>query len=149
MGQRASVGEDGRDLFAPRIYYFHPLLAGPRPSWPGQLHRCREMGFDCVLAAPLFAPGVAGDLFLTGDHERPHPAVEDSLDADQLIAELARDCRDAGLNLFLDIVLGRVANNAGVTQSHPGWFRDGNANGHAVDPRNPLPAPAAAYLRFD
>ncbi|HEY5047743.1 MAG TPA: alpha-1,4-glucan--maltose-1-phosphate maltosyltransferase [Rhizomicrobium sp.] len=149
MGQRASVGEDGRDLFAPRIYYFHPLLAGPRLSWPWQLRRCRDMGFDCVLTAPLFAPGAAGDLFLTGDHERPHPAIEDSLDADQLINELARDCRDAGLNLLLDIVLGRVANNAGVTQSHPGWFRDGNANGHAVDPRNALPAPAAAYLRFD
>lgn len=81
----------------PEFYYFHPLLAGPRMSWPGQLQRCRDMGFDCVLTAPLFAPGTAGDLFLTGDHERPHPAIEDLLDADQLIAELARACRDAGL----------------------------------------------------
>ena len=118
-------------------------------SWPGQLQRCRDMGFDCVLTAPLFAPGTAGDLFLTGDHERPHPAIEDSLDADQLIAELARACRDAGLNLFLDIVLGRVANDADVARSHPDWFLDGSANGHAVDPRSTLPAPAAAYLRFD
>jgi starch synthase (maltosyl-transferring) len=149
MGQSVSVGEGGRNLFAPRIYYFHPLLAGPRRSWPVHLERCRAMDFEYVLTAPLFAPGAAGDLFLTADHDKPHPAIEQSLDADQLIAELARECRDAGLSLLLDIVVGRVANDAGVTQAHPDWFRDTSANGHAVDPRSALLAPAAAYLCFD
>ena len=148
MGQRASVGEGGRDLFAPRIYYFHPLLAGPRTSWPLHLRRCRDMGFEYVLTAPLFAPGGSGDLFLTADHEKPHPAIERSLNADQLIAQLVRDCRDAGLKLLLDLVLGRVANDANVTQSHPEWFVEGNATGHPLDPRSTLPAPAAAYVRF-
>ena len=149
MSQRASVGLGGREPFAPRIYYFHPLLAGPRESWPLHFERCRAMGFDHVLSAPLFTPGTAGDLFLTADHERPHPAIERSLDADRLIAELARQCRTVGLSLVLDIVVGRVANDAEVTQAHPDWFRDASANGHAVDPRSTLPAPAAAYLSFD
>jgi starch synthase (maltosyl-transferring) len=149
MGQRAGVGEAGRNLFAPRIYYFHPLLAGPRTSWPLHLERCRAMGFDYVLTAPLFAPGAAGDLFLTADHDKPHPAIEQSLDADQLIEELARRCRDAGLGLLLDIVVGRLADDADLTRLHSDWFRDTSANGHAVDPRSTLPAPAAAYLRFD
>jgi starch synthase (maltosyl-transferring) len=149
IGHRANVGEGSRNPFAPRIYYFHPLLAGPRSSWPLHLQRCRDMGFDYVLAAPLFAPGAAGDMFLTADHERPHPAIERSLDADELIAEFARECQDTGLNLLLDVVLGRVANDASVMQSRPDWFIDGSANGHAVDPRNTLPTPAAAYLRFD
>src|SRR5579872_3054634 len=148
MGQRASVVEGDRDLFAPRIYYFHPLLAGPRISWPLHLQRCRAMGFEYVLTAPLFAPGAAGDLFLTADHEKPHPAIEQSLNADQLIAELAENCRDAGLELLLDLVLGRVASDASVTQSHPEWFADDVITGHPVDPRSALPAPAAAYLRF-
>lgn len=148
MGQRANVGESGRDLFAPRIYYFHPLLAGPRTSWARHLRRCRAMGFEYVLTAPLFAPGAAGDLFLTGDHEKPHPAIEQSLNADQLIAALAQHCRDAGLKLLLDLVLGRVADDASVTQLHPEWFIAGNATGHALDPRSTLPAPAAAYMRF-
>ena len=132
----------------PEFYYFHPLLAGPRISWPLHLQRCRAMGFEYVLTAPLFAPGAAGDLFLTADHEKPHPAIEQSLNADQLIAELAENCRDAGLKLLLDLVLGRVASDASVTQSHPEWFADDVITGHAVDPRSALPAPAAAYLRF-
>ncbi len=148
MGQRANVGESGRDLFAPRIYYFHPLLAGSRTSWPLHLRRCRAMGFEYVLTAPLFAPGAAGDLFLTGDHEKPHPAIEQSLNADQLIAALAQHCRDSGLKLLLDLVLGRVADDASVTQLHPEWFIAGNATGHALDPRSTLPTPAAAYMRF-
>ena len=122
MVQRAGVGEVSREPFAPRIYYFHPFLAGPRTTWPLQLQRCRAMGFDHLLTAPLFAPGAAGDLFLTADHDRAHPAIEQSLDADQLIAEMARQCRNAGLGLLLDIVIGRVANDAALTQSHPDWF---------------------------
>ena len=107
------------------------------------------MGFNHVLTAPLFAPGAAGDLFLTADHDRPHPAIERSVDADQLIGELARECHDAGLGLLLDIVIGRVASDARLTESHPDWFADAGVNGHAVDPRSTLPEPAAAYLRFD
>ncbi len=149
MGHRESVGESRRGLFAPRIYYFHPLSAGPRSVWPQYLRHYREMGFDHLLTAPLFAPGAAGDLFLTADHDRIHPAIDDSLGADQAIAELARDCRTAGLNLLLDIVVGRIAQDAGVVQSHPEWFSSDKINGRVVDPRSALPQPAAAYLRFD
>jgi len=52
--KRFSEGNQSRELFAPRIYYFHPLLAGDRASWPHHLQRCQEMGFDHVLTAPLF-----------------------------------------------------------------------------------------------
>jgi hypothetical protein len=61
------------EFVAPKIYYFHPLLAGPPGTWPAHLSRCRESGFDHIVSAPLFAPGKAGDLFLTADHESAHP----------------------------------------------------------------------------
>ena len=54
-----------RNHFAPRIYYFHPLLAGAPSSWAQHLGRCEDMGFDHVLLAPIFAPGTDGDIFLT------------------------------------------------------------------------------------
>jgi starch synthase (maltosyl-transferring) len=149
MGHGASVGEGRCELFAPRIYYFHPLLAGPRSSWPKQLRRCRDLGFDHVLTAPLFAPGATGDLFLTADHEKGHPAIDGTLGADRLVADFARQCRDAGLTLLIDLVLGRVARDAGLVQAHPDWFSARSRNGHAVDPRSMLPQPTAAYLRFD
>ena len=34
--------------FAPKIYYIHPLLAGPLGSWQQHLRRVQEMGFDTV-----------------------------------------------------------------------------------------------------
>jgi starch synthase (maltosyl-transferring) len=136
------------ESFSPRIYYFHPLLAGARPSWARHLRRCRQMGFDHVLSAPLFAPGGPGDIFLTADHAKLHPAIDPALSADEGMNALAEACREFGLHLLLEIVLGRVARDAKVVQSHPAWFT-GRANGHAVDPRGKLHQPAAAYLRFD
>ncbi len=149
MGHDASVGEGRRETFAPRIYYFHPLLAGPRSSWPRLLRRCRELGFDHVLTAPLFAPGATGDLFLTADHEKVHPALDGSLAADEFTADFARQCRDAGLNLLVDLVVGRVARDACLVLLHPDWFSAHSCNGQTVDPRGALPEPAAAYLRFE
>ena len=97
------------DHFAPRIYYFHPLLAGARSSWPQHLNRCRDMGFDHVLLAPVFAPGADGDIFLTADHDRVNPAVAHSLAVDQMVEDFARACRERGLSLFLDVVIGELA----------------------------------------
>jgi starch synthase (maltosyl-transferring) len=104
------------------------------------------MGFDHLLTAPLFAPGASGDMFLTADHEKAHPAFGNSLSIDRLTAGLAQDCRDLGLNLLLDVVLGRVAQDAAVVRAHPEWFSAGMADGH-IDPRHP-PQAAAAYLHF-
>lgn len=57
------------------IYYLHPLLAGLPSTWHSHFARCRKMGFDSVLIAPPFLPGVGGDIFLTRDHQLLHPAL--------------------------------------------------------------------------
>src|SRR6202034_3591378 len=49
-----AVTDESRELFTPKIYYFHPLLAGPCASWSRHLRRARDMGFDHLLTAPLF-----------------------------------------------------------------------------------------------
>jgi len=144
-----AVTNDYRELFAPKIYYFHPLLAGPRTSWSRHLRRARDMGFDHLLTAPLFAPGRDGDIFLTGDHDKVHPALEETRSAVEIIGELGTICRQAGLKLFADVVVGRVAPDARVAQDQPGWFHISNSTGERVDPRSPLRQTEAAYLRFD
>src|SRR5205823_3291600 len=92
--------------FAPNIYYFDPLLAGPRRSWPVHLRRCKALGFNHVVSAPLFDPGESGDLFLASDHERANPGIE-------RLARLARAgaagfrCEDPGAmpaNLWRHVV---------------------------------------------
>jgi len=146
--KRCSQLNQSRELFAPKIYYFHPLLAGDRVSWPHHLRRCRDMQFDHLLTAPLFAPGGDGNIFLTGDHERVHAAIDGAVDADAFVAGFAETCRQHGLSLLVDVVLGRVAPHADVTKSAPGWFHVDEPT-RRVDPRSSLRQLNAAYVRFD
>ena len=147
--KRFSEVNQSRELFAPRAYYFHPLLAGDRACWPHHLQRCREMQFDHLLTAPLFAPDADGNIFLASDHQRVHPAIDGSQDADVFIAGFAEICRQHGLRLLIDIVVGRVAPHADVARSAPGWFHIDEPTGLRVDPRSSLRQPDAAYARFD
>jgi starch synthase (maltosyl-transferring) len=135
--------------FAPRIYYFHPLLAGARRYWPQHVKRCRDMGFDHVLVAPIFAPGTDGDIFLTADHDLTNPAIERSLAVDAVVEEFARSCHALGLGLLLDIVVGEVACDAALAQSAASWFFPGGPTSSHIDPRQARLSAHAAYPRFD
>jgi len=138
-----------RESFAPKIYYFHPILAGSRATWPAHLRRCRDLNFDHVLSAPLFAPGEAGDLFLTADHDRVHPAVEKSLPLQQVVEEFARACQANGLRLFIDVVPGYVAADAAIVKATPEWFHRPDTETGPIDPRSSRRLSGAAYARFD
>ncbi len=136
-------------MAAPKIYHLHPLVAGPLQEWPRHLVRCRAMGFDSVGSAPLFAPGAAGDIFLTGDHDSLHPALGFTGAADDGIARLAQTCAEHDLRLILDLVPDRVAIDAVLRTREPGWFTDGNDVGDSPDPRRRRPPPDTAEAQFD
>jgi starch synthase (maltosyl-transferring) len=133
-----------------KIYYLHPLLAGPLANWQPHLERARRMGFGHLATPPLFAPGGTGEIFLAADHEGAHPALGIEASADEAVARVAEMCRGHGLGLFLDIVLDRVANEGALANSPRPWFRSARlAEDPAPDPRS-APAPAnAVYARFD
>src|SRR5882757_6051904 len=95
--------------FTSKIYYLHPRLAGPLVSWPRHLERARDLGFDRLCIAPVFAPGAIGDVFLAADLEAAAPMLGTVGTADQAVAEIAALCRRYGLALLLDIVLDRLA----------------------------------------
>lgn len=134
-----------QQVFAPRLYYFNPLLAGPRAGWSRHLDRCHELGFDGVLTAPLFAPDAAADIFVTADHERISSTIAENTTADEFIGALAKSCRERDLNLFLDVVVGRVAADAPIAKSNPSWFE---VAAERIDPRSSL-QPRAVYARFE
>jgi starch synthase (maltosyl-transferring) len=148
QGEATAPREDRSEIFAPKIYYFHPLQAGPRDAWPRYFGRCRQMGFTGVLAAPVFAPGARGDIFLAGDHEHANPLLGGRIEADALIARLAQGCAEHGLDLLLDVVIGRLAPEADLARSNPGWFQIAGSDGARIDPRATLGEPQAAYTRF-
>jgi len=135
------------ERFSPKIYYFEPLKAGPRRSWPIHMRRCRELGFDHLLSAPLFVPGSKGDLFISADHELSHPTIEPQLSVDGLATELSLQCKEHDLELLLDLSIGRVADDASVLQAFPHWFR--KASTSPIDPRIARRDEAAAYVRFE
>ncbi|HEX5328522.1 MAG TPA: maltotransferase domain-containing protein, partial [Acetobacteraceae bacterium] len=134
---------------APKIYHLHPLVAGPIVEWPRHLARCHAMGFDFVGSAPLFAPGAAGDIFLTADHEALHPALGWDGPADTGIARLSEQCTRHGLRLMLDLVADRVAIDAGLRRHEPGWFEDDASTDEPPDPRRKPRSRDLAEARFD
>jgi starch synthase (maltosyl-transferring) len=133
-----------------KIYYLHPLLAGPLAGWERHIERARRMGFGHLATAPLFSPGGTGDIFLAADHERVHPALGVEASADEVVARLAQMCARNGLRLILDIVVDRVASEGLLANSPRPWFRSTQlVDDPTPDPRA-APAPAnAVYARFD
>ena len=101
------------------------------------------MGFDHVLSAPLFRPGRRGDIFLTGDHDKAHPGIGRSLNADDVIRDLARACAEHGLKLLVDVILGSVAKDAVLARMHPRWFEASPSGEERIDPRAAHEADAA------
>lgn len=119
---------------APRIYYFHPLLAGPLKEWGAELDRCSALGFDHILIPPLFATGRTDEIFLTGDVNRVHPALQWSGDAQSAIAHATNLCADRGLALLMDLVVDRVAEESPFPARSPMLFERPDEMA-ALDPR--------------
>ncbi|HXC30330.1 MAG TPA: maltotransferase domain-containing protein [Stellaceae bacterium] len=129
-----------------RLYYLHPLLAGPVDAWARQMDRAAAMLFDTVAIAPPFATGRAHDLFLTADHDR----LDDRLgagDAATALARFARECRDRGLQPMLDVVVDRVAVEH-ATNGLASWYRR-DCSDELPDPRQPPQRPDVAMLSID
>jgi starch synthase (maltosyl-transferring) len=132
----------------PKIYYVHPAIVGPLEAWSGELQRCREMGFDYVATAPIFAPGEAGDIFLTGDFERLHPIFGSDIGVDDVVAKLANKCRQNELKLIIDIVLDRVDPNGPLALSQSRLFVARRHGEWPADPRSGERQSEAANARF-
>jgi starch synthase (maltosyl-transferring) len=115
---------------APRLYYVHPLAMGWVGDWAAGLDHAAGMGFDAVLSAPPFDPGPLGNVFLTHDHERLHPALGHDGDAAEGLGRLAEAAAARSLVLMLDLVLDRAAAGGPVAGG-----RGQPATEMALDPR--------------
>jgi starch synthase (maltosyl-transferring) len=130
-------------MTATRLYYLHPLLAGPIDTWARQLDRATAMRFDAVAIAPPFATGRARDLFLTADHDR----IDDRLgggDAATALARFAEECHSRGLRPMLDVVVDRVAVEH-AANGLSAWYRADSSDA-LPDPRREPQQPGLAPL---
>ncbi|WP_245214168.1 alpha-1,4-glucan--maltose-1-phosphate maltosyltransferase [Pararoseomonas indoligenes] len=117
------------------LYHLNPLLLGPLSDWGGELERVAALGFTGVCLPPPLAPGRSGNPLEVADHDRPHPALEAGTDAAAAILALARACRAAGLDLWLDLLPHHVAAEGAMVAAHPDWFESAGAS--LPDPRAP------------
>ena len=137
----------GSDAGSPAVYYLNPLQAGPLEGWANHFARAAGMGFDAVLLAPPFAPGRTGNIFLTADHWRLHPALGGG-DARDALRQAASSARAVGLRLMLDIVADRVAADGPLAQDNASWFAAQGPDA-LLDPRLGPDAAAIAAWRLD
>jgi starch synthase (maltosyl-transferring) len=138
---------DRQTASRPSLYYFHPALGGALAGWGRHLDRCAAMGFSHLLLAPLFKPGRSGNIFLAADHDACHPALQAGASAASELRRLAEDCRQRGLQLWLDLVLDRVAREARVVADHPDWFVAGGDD-PLPDPRSIIRTSQAASFHY-
>jgi starch synthase (maltosyl-transferring) len=139
--------QDRQTASRPSIYYFHPSLGGEMAGWSRHLDRCSAMGFSQLLLAPPFQPGRSGSIFLTADHDTLHPALRARAPASQQLRSLADDCQGRGMQLWLDLVLDRIAVEARVVAKHPDWFI-GGGDDPLPDPRDIIRTSQAASFDF-
>jgi len=133
----------------PKIYYLHPLLAGPLPHWRPHLERAAGLGFTHIDIAPPFQPDGSGNVFLADDFEKPHPLLGASSPADGAVADISAACRELGLALLIDIVLDRVARGGAMARSAPRWFRENVTATNTLDPRRARHEVDAADANFE
>ena len=106
-----------------RIYYLHPLLAGPLTAWTAWIEHAASLGFRQLLVAPPFDTSPCGDVFVTRDFDRMNSAIVGDGDATTRLAQIAKACRAHDLELWLDLPLDELAADAPVRHEHPAWFR--------------------------
>jgi starch synthase (maltosyl-transferring) len=105
---------------SPRIYYVHPLLAGPLECWPTHLDRAAAAGFTHILLAPPFR---ADSVLLAEDFDRPHSALNAGDDALAALGRVADLSARAGLVPLLDVMLDGVAAGGATAARRPDIFR--------------------------
>jgi len=132
-----------------KIYYLHPRLAGPLVNWPRHLERARNLGFDHLCIAPVFAPGAFGDVFLAADFEAAAPILSFVGPVDQAVAEIAALCRRYDLALLLDLVLDRLAIDSPALRRPGVPFGDQPPDRTVIDPRLPPAEVHTAFARLD
>lgn len=113
----------------PNIYYLHPRLVGAGYPWEDHARHALRLGFTHILLAWPFSAG--SDLFLTHDL-----AGFGEQEAAPTLRSLADICDSAGLQLWIDLAVGRADAGGPFAAGLPGCWVEPRRE--ALDPRKSL-----------
>lgn len=105
-----------------------------------------ESGFNHICAGPVFDLGAASDPFLVSDHLRAVGTLAAAGTPADLVKSLRQACERAGLALFVDIVLDRIALGGASAQALAGVY-DSLPGRNPLDPRLGRREASSALLR--
>lgn len=128
----------------PRLYFLDPM---PPAAFVQACRHAAALGFDAILLASPFATGRDRSVFLSADHDRLNARFERPGDALDAVAALTDEARQQGMDLFLDLVVDRIAADGLLPAMEPSWFLPRDAEPAVPDPRRP-PAREGAQVNF-
>ncbi|MFG1424682.1 maltotransferase domain-containing protein [Roseixanthobacter glucoisosaccharinicivorans] len=128
----------------PRLYFLEPMQ---QAAFAQACAHASALGFDTILLASPFATGRDKSVFLSADHDQLNARFERPGDALDAVAALVDEARQHGLDLFLDLVVDRMAPDGLLPAMEPDWFQPREAAPPAPDPRR-APAREGAQVNF-
>ncbi|MGU3492545.1 maltotransferase domain-containing protein [Xanthobacteraceae bacterium A53D] len=132
----------------PRLYLVHPLWLGGLDDFGAVCDHAAGLGFNAIALAPPFATGRTGNIFLTADHDRLNAAFGSEADATDALATLVGHARSRGLDLYLDLVVDRVASDGLLPALEGAWFTPRAEEAAGPDPRRLEREKDAAFIDF-
>ncbi|GGF47160.1 alpha-1,4-glucan:maltose-1-phosphate maltosyltransferase [Azorhizobium oxalatiphilum] len=133
----------------PRLYLVHPLWLDGLDGFGAVCDHAAGLGFNAIALAPPFATGRSGNIFLTADHDRLNAALGTEADAVEGLAALVGHARSRGLDLYLDLVIDRVAVDGLLPALEEQWFLPRTPEDGIPDPRRAERQRDAAYIAYD
>ena len=128
-----AVGENaGRR--APKIYYLQQGHGEAAAEWRARVGQAAHLGFDHICVAPIFATD--RDPFLIADLDATDPALGLPGSPEEAVREMSSFCVTHGLQLFVDIVLDRLAADGPSIHKTNGLY-ERRDQADAMDPRQP------------
>jgi starch synthase (maltosyl-transferring) len=110
---RQQAQTESEPAVPPRIYYVNPLMLQGLDDWREAFDHARDLGLDTVLTAPLFEAAANASIFVTGRYDRLDPRLGLGEDVADGMGRLCEAARDAGVRLMIDLVVDRIAPEAG------------------------------------
>jgi starch synthase (maltosyl-transferring) len=110
------------------------------------IRRAAAAGFNHVCVGPVFDLGPAADPLLVADHQRTIASLHSVGAPGDVIRALRQACETAGVALFVDIALGRIALGGPSAKTLAGTY-DSVPGHNPLDPRLDRREASSAVLR--
>ncbi len=105
-----------------------------RKSFENAVKNASTLGFNHVCVGPVFDLGSGQDPLLVSDHQRVVSTWSSANASASLIGEMRKVCENAGLPLFVDVVLDRIAVGGASEKALAGIYERPSGR-NPLDPR--------------